>query len=268
MGLNVSLAGKPAPQKASVRHILLHYHLFKNAGTSVDAILQKSFGDTWAEQEFSSTSRAEQMAALSTTLLKDSRIAALSSHTLLFPIPQIEGFEFFPVIFVRQPLARLRSAYEFERTQDADTFGAILAKQVSFAEYLDQRLANPNDRSCRDFQTLRLALYIPPALGPERARALAAVDLLPFVGLVEQFDQSVNQLQAYLAPSFPNFEAFSIRKNVTSRHEDKQTVLDQMREELGLGLFNKVVEANRGDLALYDKVRLLFIARSREADEA
>jgi hypothetical protein len=34
------------------RTIILHYHLFKNAGTSVDAILKRNFGDKWVTSEF------------------------------------------------------------------------------------------------------------------------------------------------------------------------------------------------------------------------
>ena len=34
------------------RTIILHYHLFKNAGTSVDAILKRIFGDRWVTREF------------------------------------------------------------------------------------------------------------------------------------------------------------------------------------------------------------------------
>jgi hypothetical protein len=34
------------------RTIILHYHLLKNAGTSVDPILKRNFGDKWATREF------------------------------------------------------------------------------------------------------------------------------------------------------------------------------------------------------------------------
>jgi len=34
------------------RTILIHYHLFKNAGTSLDAVLKENFGDKWITREF------------------------------------------------------------------------------------------------------------------------------------------------------------------------------------------------------------------------
>jgi len=34
-----------APGARSRRGVIIHYHLFKNAGTSVDAILRRNFGE-------------------------------------------------------------------------------------------------------------------------------------------------------------------------------------------------------------------------------
>jgi hypothetical protein len=238
------------------RNVLLHYHLFKNAGTSVDAILQSSFGKDWLEREFAPAPPNIQTAHLR-AILQDPEIVAVSSHTLLFPLPQVPGIDFFPLVFVRQPLIRLRSAYAFERRQNADTPGARLAKLTSFGEYLERRLANPADRACRDFQSYRLALYIPSDLGPERARALATLDLLPFVGLVERFDHSIAVLQRRVAPLFPRFNGFSTHKNVTTRHADETTMLADIRRDLGPSLYNTVAEANLGDLACYEKVKRL-----------
>ncbi len=40
------------PQAHTQKVIVAHYHLFKNAGTSVDAILAKNFGSNWSKIEF------------------------------------------------------------------------------------------------------------------------------------------------------------------------------------------------------------------------
>jgi hypothetical protein len=251
----------PSPlsdQGAGDRHVLLHYHLFKNAGTSLDTILKKSFGDGWVEREFDTPHHAEQMPVLQALLLENRQITAFSSHTLLFPLPQIPGMSFFPIVFVREPMARLRSAYEFERQQDKSTVGANLAKQLSFAGYLERRLSNPNDRSCRDFQTYRLARHTPASFGSERARALATVDLLPFVGLVERFDTSVTTLQNEITTQFPTFKSFSIRENVTTLSTDHEEILADIRRELGPKLYDIVLEANEGDIALHEKVKRIY----------
>jgi hypothetical protein len=240
------------------RPVLLHYHFFKNAGTSLDAILQLSFGNAWLAQEHPTARHPEQIALLKAALSENTAICAVSSHTLLFPLPNIPGFTFFPVLFVRQPLVRLRSAYDFERRQGADTFGANLAKRTTFAEYVAHRLATPNDRACRDFHTYRLARLLPAALAPEKARALAAIDLLPFVGLVERFDDSIALLRERIAPLFPAFRSISVHKNVTTRDETQEDILHGIERDLGKALFDTVVEANQGDLAIYEKVKWLY----------
>ena len=38
------------------RTLILHYHFFKNAGTSVDRILVENFGADWESREFSTDS--------------------------------------------------------------------------------------------------------------------------------------------------------------------------------------------------------------------
>src|SRR5437868_7618552 len=113
--------------------------------------------------------------------------AALSSHTLLLPPPEIPEAEIIPVIFIRHPLDRLKSAYLFEREQRADTVGVRLARENDFAGYLRARLEIPGDRSCRTFQTHRLAMAEPGNGDTELARALRAFDRLPLVRAAEAF---------------------------------------------------------------------------------
>jgi hypothetical protein len=48
----ISDNSRGADDTAADRMLILHYHLFKNAGTSIDAMLKHNFGKTWAEHEF------------------------------------------------------------------------------------------------------------------------------------------------------------------------------------------------------------------------
>ena len=45
------------------RTIILHYHLFKNAGTSIDAILKDNFDEKWVTREFESSNSNKNMAS-------------------------------------------------------------------------------------------------------------------------------------------------------------------------------------------------------------
>src|SRR5689334_21902410 len=97
--------GDPA---AATRGVIIHYHLFKNAGTSIDAVLRRHFGEGWASHEYPPRSGGE---AAREFLVANRHIAALSSHTLLLPPPEIPDVEIIPVIFIRHPLDRMKSAY-------------------------------------------------------------------------------------------------------------------------------------------------------------
>ena len=197
------------------RTIILHYHLFKNAGTSFDRILKENFPGRWVTREFS-TKDSLNTEQVEDWIRSETRAVAFSSHTMLGPLPKVDGVRILSVLFLRDPVARIVSAYNFERHQQADTFGAQLARQHDFEGYVRSRLATKGDRQCRNFQVSRLAAFVP---GPEAEleRASAALDLLTFVGRVEDFSNSVAGLSERIAPHFNNFVARSIHVNISER---------------------------------------------------
>ena len=238
------------------RFVILHYHLFKNAGTSVDSVLKKNFGKLWEDVEFLPPGQEDHAKAIHKFIAEHEDLVAVSSHTLFCPPPAYADMDVLPVIFVRQPLKRLRSAYDFERKQVADTTGAKLAKETDFAGYLRTRLAAAGDRSCRNFQTHRLARLLPDDGRSERDRAFAALERLPFVGLVEEFGKSMRKLKALVQPRLPSFQDFEAWENSTSskKHGGGSASPPSLREELGDETYARVVEANRDDIAIYEEV--------------
>ena len=176
--------------------MILHYHLFKNAGTSLDQIFQRNFPDQWVTREFSQEGR-NNTEQVEEWIASEPDAVVFSSHTAIGPLPQVPGVEVFPVLFLRDPIDRIRSAYRFERAQDADTEGARLAKAHNFEGYVRAQLSNPHDRQCKNFQTGRLAAFVSSGM-PEFERAVAASQRLPFIGLVEHFDESLRLLNESL----------------------------------------------------------------------
>jgi len=198
------------------RTIILHYHLFKNAGTSVDAILKRNFAGGWVTREF------PQLGGNNTPLveqwIRDTPEAiAYSSHTMMGPIPKIEGVRVISFMLLRDPIERIKSAYRFERTQAADTWGARLAKEHDFEGYVRARLARPGDRQCRNFQTYRLASLV-PGEGTELERAKRALGELTVVGRVEEFGEATNKLNRSLSEF-----GLSISTDVLRQNASKQT---------------------------------------------
>ncbi|GGD09555.1 sulfotransferase family 2 domain-containing protein [Aquisalinus flavus] len=238
------------------RHVIFHCHLFKNAGTSVDEILKSNFKDEWTNVEFESSNFRSYADLVRSFVLTQAKYRAVSSHTgnwwTGYDDPSITVH---PIIFVRHPILRVQSAYSFERKQDAETAGAKLAKQTDLAGYIQMRLDTPTDLAFNNFQARRLAFQVSRTVMNLRIDSERALESLPFVGLVENFDASMERLEEYLKPNFPDFEAFSTRKNVTeSSGATMDEKLARMRESIGDDLMKRLEDANGIDMDIYNTV--------------
>jgi hypothetical protein len=239
------------------RKIILHYHLFKNAGTSVDHSLKANFRGHWHAQEGKASGWPS--AEVTDYLLAHTEIKVLSSHTALLPVPVIGDTNIYPVIFIRNPIDRVRSIYDFERKQTDVTEGSKMAKITDLCGFVEWRLQRKGDRSLRNFQTHRFAAAVPAAQTTQRLseeeRALLAIDALPFIGIVEQYDRSLARLQDWLSPVFKGVELQPTKANVTQRSDQSlDERLAALRAELGPTLYKALVDANQSDLNLYSAV--------------
>ena len=119
------------------RTIILHYHLFKNAGTSIDSVLKKNFGEHWISREFTGINNTTDVTHW---IIDNPQGVAFSSHTMNGPIPKINGVNIISLAMLRDPIKRIISAYKFERMQNSNSWGAQLARQMSFEDYVVTRL--------------------------------------------------------------------------------------------------------------------------------
>lgn len=197
------------------RTIILHYHLFKNAGTSLDRILKDNFPGRWVTREFA------ERGTLNTSLVEDwiksePNALAFSSHTMIGPFPKVDGVRILSVLFLRDPISRIVSAYNFERRQQAETVGTQIARENTLEGYVRTRLETKGDRQCRNFQVARLAA-LNPGPEPELDRAIEALSHLFYVGRVEDFAASIFEMAERLIPHFPHFTARSVHANMSER---------------------------------------------------
>ncbi|MEO0752556.1 MAG: sulfotransferase family 2 domain-containing protein [Pseudomonadota bacterium] len=220
------------------RTIILHYHLFKNAGTSIDQILQKNFADGWVTKEFPMAG-GNNSAKVVEWINSEPDAVAFSSHTMVGPIPKIPGVRIVTLVMLRNPVSRVASAYRFERRQNVDAFGAVLARHTTFEGYVHCRLALPSDRQCRNFQTSRLAT-ICPGPEPELERACHGLEQFDIVGQVERFDRARNRIRDVLKAHFPAFQMHDIHKNQSAQAGEDMS--DEVRTVLH--------KNNRNDFAL------------------
>ena len=234
------------------RNVIAHYHVFKNAGMSVDATLQAILPNGYVEVE----------ATLGNPLTPD-RFAAFiqshpegvlfSSHTARFPVPNIDDVDIFPIIFVRHPIDRLRSVYEFERRMPSNPIaasGIAAAKEKTFSEYLEWRLERL-DGDLDNHHVRRFSAGIGPHVTLESAKAY--MERLPFVGVVEHFDVSMQKLKKCLSHLFPLRDApMQVVNQTPGRLSSLEARIALIRADLGDALYEKVLEHNNDDLALYE----------------
>lgn len=239
-----------------MRKVILHYHLFKNAGTSIDVLLKQSFENQWVTREFPVANPEANVNHVGLWIQTHKDAVVFSSHTALMPPPALGGVECFPIVFVRHPIDRIASVYAFERKQDGDTYGAVLARNTALAGYIEVRLALPHDRQCRDFHAWRLGAMYPLAEGTDLQRSVKAVASLPFIGLVEAFDASVAKLTEWLRPHFPTIRGAVVSANVSRDHSvSLEQRLAHIEAEIGSALYSRLLQANAEDLQLHDAVK-------------
>lgn len=232
--------------------IVAHYHLFKNAGTSVDVILEQNFGSAWSKIEFPKISR-QSNSHLVQNWLEQQNISAFSSHTALFPLPSLDNTLVLPIVFLRHPLIRLWSVYNFERKHRQVLNASIkLAQSKNFAGYLNYQLDQLSNRSCRNFQTYRFSWLNSQPNKTELERALDGLDWLSIVGIVDEFDLSMELYRQAIAKYYPLFQFQSVHKNITSeRNLSQDEKLDLIRTNLDHNTYQRLLDANQDDLQLY-----------------
>jgi len=244
-----------------MRPIIFHYHLFKNAGTSLDATFKENFSEErneWLTKKFSNDHQ-ENSKQVRQWILDNPQAKCFSSHTAMLPPPVIDDVKILAVIFIRHPLDRISSAYAFEKNQSGEGFGAVLARNTDLKGYFETRLSLIHDRQCRNFHTYRFAQRLETAQS-ELEKSLETAEKLPFVGVVEYFDQSIEKLNTLLKSDFNSIELKAVQKNVSQNSkltiEDKLT---NLKNKLDDETFYKLLKCNEDDLFLYNKVIKNFI---------
>ena len=238
------------------RKVIIHYHIFKNAGTSIDRMLKESFDERWVNFDRLEASAKISPSELETFILDQPDLAAVSSHHAVPPLPD-RYLKVFPIIFLRHPIDRAYSAYLFEWQKQK----GLREPKGSFNEYVREKFSHQRRNAIEDFQVLHLANRGYQSRNPaahigdekllENARGLLRE--AGCYGLVDRYKESLDKMKVILAEAFPDIKIQEFHEN---RSQDKsrtfagriRNILDSLDGETRIELIIR----NQLDIRLYE----------------
>jgi hypothetical protein len=239
------------------RFVVLHYHIFKNGGSTIDFALRRSFGDRFAD--FHGTHDDAILVAddLVDLMRGNPSISAVSSHHTRYPKPHARGFVFFDICFIRHPLSRIRSLYHYGRRTDPANWLAQLALAHDEAGFI-AHLVEHFPHMVTDVQINHLVngSAFARAAGPrDLDAAIAILQRMSVPGVVELFDESLTTAEFFLRPAFPRIDLAYIAQNVSApggyHPSGRDDILDVCRTAWGEETFASALSLNSWDLLLH-----------------
>jgi hypothetical protein len=239
------------------RAIIVHGHIFKNAGTTFDWSLNRNFNADFLDHRDDDVMRLDGASCLANVIEQNPRLKAVASHHLYrwMPMPELPGVTLIPCFFIRHPIERVRSVYTFERKQKSNTPGALHAKKLGFKDYVAWRMDHRGGGVVMNYQIKycsgRPGTGVTDAFISNTANYLANSAL---TGIVDRFDESMVYFEEKLGVNFPDIDLSYLRQNVSRKkflapqkvEKKVEAVLKELKE--GAAVLEK---NNRADIELY-----------------
>ncbi len=190
----------------SMRPVLLHYHILKNGGSSIIEILRRSYWGTFSEYDLADRDAEITPADLIAFLERNPRVNAFSSHQIFYPLPQAPGFLFFDICFLRDPIDRIRSIYDYFRGRpiEGDPIRQ-LANDLGLGDFV-RKLVEEMPWTINDVQVNLLANGLvhdqPRGTGDLEIATRRMLDT-SFLGVVDRYNESLVAGQHGLSALFP-----------------------------------------------------------------
>jgi hypothetical protein len=254
------------------RFVVVHYHFFKNAGSTIGSILEREFGGEFATMHGLTSDAELDHAELTAFLLAHRDIRAVSSHHLRYPLPKSKNIVIFDLCFIRHPLDRLQSMYSYLRRANTGDALCQMASRCTAAEFL-RNLVDQSPHMVSNVQVLQLARsgrFTRPADQEDLSRAIQVVHKMAIPGVVDLFDASMVAAEYFLRPAFPHISLHYTRQNVTAPHAETANREKRYRELWSAAVYEDVMALNQFDLRLHaaaaDEVhrRLALVPQSQE----
>lgn len=237
------------------RALLIHYHIFKNAGTTVDWVLARYFGEGFARMDSQDPSGILRQEDLVEFVERHPKVRAISSHTLPPPKPHDTQFFFLDLILIRNPLDRLMSTYEFFRRTGFDNDPlSVMAKRVTAAHFFSFLIENyPHLVNNGQVNYLNGGRRI--CRESDLKRAIRVIENCSVSGVTELFDMFMVTAEHNLQIHFGPLDFSYLPQNVSpDRAPDLNGRLERIKEDCGTEAYERLRKLNRMDLELFDAV--------------
>jgi hypothetical protein len=239
---------------------IIHYHIFKNSGTSVDYALKAAFGVAWTSFEGNHAHDILREEKLRTFLDTHLELMAVSSHLARPPLPYENSL---PILFLRHPILRAKSVYEFVKNDNTQPNHEMALN--GFCEYIRWALFEDSGGGVviKNYQVIHLsdASFRTKSILNATAQLsdLRQAELLlfswPVFGIVESYEKSIALFQKCYGHLIHGLQLpvvwLNKCNNNTSHNISIEAQLEAICVDLGDELFNELCLANNLDLSLY-----------------
>ncbi|MEA1672489.1 hypothetical protein [Nitrospirillum sp. BR 11163] len=243
---------------------LIHYHLFKNAGSSIDKILRKYFEDQWASFDGDDPYGLIDDQQIREYFECHEYVIALSSHLARPPIPYADTI---PIVFLRHPVDRALSVYRFWQA-NPHLPGHQFVVNRTFRDFIDWSIkSNDVGSIIKNYHVIHLTgaafryrtdgYYAPNIQDLNDLKAL--LENWSTFGIVRRFDKSMALFNAAYGSLFPGLFEGSCHENITNAaFVSDEMEVERARDLAGADIIADFIDSNYLDMELYSWAQQIF----------
>jgi hypothetical protein len=242
----------------TAKKVCVHFHIFKNAGSTIDWTLKKNFGSDHITMDDQAKSPDEifEWDRVMRFLKQYPEVKAFSSHIIRFPLPENDLYDFLPMVFIRHPIDRAFSIYSFKKRDTDNAIATIVAKTGSFKEFVEWNLSIKKYTVMKNFQVQYLSRdnydFI-PINDNDYKLSLTRIQNCFIIGVVDRIDESLVVAEESLKPFFNKIDLSYMKQNVSQdRKGNLNERLAHTKEILGSSLYAELENHNKFDFRLYE----------------
>jgi predicted RNA-binding protein YlxR (DUF448 family) len=269
-----SIAKKLPWASKARRRIIVHHHIFKNAGSSIDKALVDVLGKRWRafdpqihvsdDDGRIDGKRCKEninQDELERFLEVNPDVDAVSTHQGRGTFKLSADFEKLELSLIRNPVGRALSIWKYERRPDRQaTFDSQMARQAAllpFEKFIEWCLLvrRPPLAPFCNFQVRALSAnptWDARVNYADLDRAIEYVTRTGCVGIVERFERTLELFNQRLEAFIPGVELRSYHVNASG--STRESGDEEARQLLTKNTYELLLEANALDMALYNHV--------------